>query len=151
MRPSSLILTLLLVAGSGVLAGFLVDDQPPLNDDEKAVRVPLEAYLEGHRTGQREVMARAFWPDAHLTWVRNDTLMTRSLEEYLSGLDGAPAPDEAQRKRRILEVDVAGTAAVGKIELDYPDAHFIDYMTLLEKDGEWRISHKSFHVERKQP
>lgn len=148
MRKPPLAPILLPLASAAALVGFAVLDQPR-NPDEEAARVPLEAYLEGHATGDPTVMARAFYPDAHLTWSRNDSLFTRSLQEYLSGLAGSPAADEAQRRRRIVSVDLFGSAGVGKIELDYPDAKIVDYMTLLERNGEWRISHKSFSVEPK--
>ena len=52
--------------------------------------------------------------------------------------------------RRVVGVDVAGDAAVARLELDYPDARITDFMTLLEVDGEWKIVHKSFHVQPKE-
>ncbi len=41
-------------------------------------------------------------------------------------------------------VDITGTAAIAKIELDYPDVFFTDYMSLLKVDGEWKIVDKIF-------
>ena len=115
--------------------------------DEQAIRRTLQIYFDGHATGKREVMAGAFHPDARLSWIRDGAYATRTLEEFLSGFSGKPAADESQRRRRIVSVDVAGKAAVAKLELDYPDATFTDYMTLLEvADGDWKIVHKSFYV-----
>jgi hypothetical protein len=65
--------------------------------------------------------------------------------------DGKPAPDEDKRKRWIESVEVSGSAAVGKIILDYPTVKFVDYMTLLKIDGEWKIVNKSFYAEPKPP
>lgn len=118
--------------------------------DEAAVRVAVEHYFEGHRTGRAEEAARAFHPVARLIWIRDGALATRSLEEYLAGFDGRPAEDEAQRRRRVVNVDVAGNTAVARLELDYPDALITDFMTLLQVDGEWKIVHKSFHVQPKE-
>lgn len=117
--------------------------------EEAAVRAALQHYLDGHATGKAEVMARAFHPEAHLTWIADGELRTRSLEDYLGGMTGTPPADEAERRRWIESVDIAGTAATGKIVLDYPNARFVDYMSMLRVDGEWKIVHKSFHVERK--
>ncbi|MFO8173892.1 MAG: nuclear transport factor 2 family protein [Longimicrobiales bacterium] len=107
-------------------------------------------YLQGHATGVRETMAMAFHPEAHLTYVLDDgTVRTITLEDFLSGFSGRPAPDEAQRVRTIEMVDIAETAAVGKIILDYPTIRFVDYMSLLKVNGEWKIIHKSYHREPK--
>jgi hypothetical protein len=86
--------------------------------DEAAIRRTLQVYLDG--TGRREVMAGAFYPDARLSWVREGAYTTRTLEEYLQGFPGKPAEDEAQWRRRIVSVDVTGTAAVARLELDHP-------------------------------
>ena len=118
--------------------------------EEAAVREALGFYIQGHATGNREIMARAFHPEAHLTFIEPDgSLRTISLEQFLSGMPGRPAPDEDQRIRTIEWVDVGGTTAVGKIVLDYPTIHFVDYMSLHKVDGEWKIVHKSYHREPK--
>lgn len=120
---------------------------PASADEEAAVRIPLEAYLRGHATGDKDAFRRAFWPEARLWWVRDGQLATRTSEEYINGGSGRPAADEAQRKRRIVSVHVTGNAAIGIIELDYPATRFIDYMALLKVGDEWRIINKSFHAE----
>jgi len=114
-----------------------------------AARKPLEQYIQGHATGKAEVMRLAFHPSARLQFMRNGQYTTRTLEEFLAGFSGAPAKDEAQRKRRIVSVDIFGESAMGKIELDYPDALIMDYMSLLKVDGEWKIVNKVFHVRPK--
>jgi hypothetical protein len=119
--------------------------------EEAAARVPLENYLKGHATGNPEFMRKAFYTEGKLIFVREGKYSTRTFEEYIAGMkDGKPAADEAQRKRWIESVDVAGNAAIGKIILDYPTVRFVDYMTLLKIDGEWKIVNKSFYAEPKQ-
>jgi hypothetical protein len=44
-------------------------------------------------------------------------------------------------------VDVTGTAAVARVVLDYPNAHFTDYLSLLKINDEWKVVNKIFHVE----
>ncbi|MEK7856674.1 MAG: nuclear transport factor 2 family protein, partial [Acidobacteriota bacterium] len=60
-----------------------------------------------------------------------------------------PAADESKRKRAIESIDIAGNAAIARIVLDYPTVKFIDYMTLLKINGEWKIVNKSFYAEPK--
>jgi hypothetical protein len=69
-----------------------------------------------------------------------------ALEHYLAGHATA---DEAQRKRRIVSVDVSGDAAQAKVELDYPTTFFTDYFNLLKVDGKWMIVNKTFHARPK--
>ncbi|MDQ3798604.1 MAG: nuclear transport factor 2 family protein [Acidobacteriota bacterium] len=118
--------------------------------EKEAARVPLENYLKGHATGNPEFMRKAFHTEGKMIFVREGKYSTRTFEEYIAGMkDGKPAANEAQRKRWIESIDVAGNAAVGKIILDYPSGKFVDYMTLLKIDGEWKIVNKSFHFEPK--
>lgn len=118
--------------------------------EKEAARIPLENYLKGHATGNPEFMRKAFHTEGKLIFMRDGKYSTRTFDEYIAGMkDGKPAPDEAQRKRWIESIDVAGNAAIGKIILDYPNGKFVDYMTLLKIDGEWKIVNKSFHFEPK--
>ena len=120
--------------------------------DELAVRATLEHYIQGHATGDGAHMRLAFNPAARLFWSNADTLATRTVDEYIAGMPGKPAADEATgaRKRKIEMIDVSGNAAVAKISLDYPDVYFVDYMSLLKTRGEWRIINKIFMREMKK-
>jgi len=117
--------------------------------EKDAVRVPLENYLKGHATGDGEYMRKAFHTEGNLIFVRDGKFTTRSFTDYIAGFTGKPAADEAQRKRSIEAIDVAGNAASAKIILDYPTARLVDYMSLLKIDGEWKIVNKIFYAEPK--
>ncbi len=112
--------------------------------DEAAVRATLEHYLQGHATGDGAHHAAAFHPESKLFFVRDGKLAQLTSAEYIARSPGKPAADEAKRSRRIVSVDVTGNAAVGKIELDYPNVLLTDYMSLLKIDGEWKIINKIF-------
>jgi hypothetical protein len=117
--------------------------------EEAAVRKALDHYLQGHATGDGAHHRMAFYPQANLYFVQNGALTTLSSEEYASRSSGKPAADEAQRKRRIVSVDISGTAAIAKIELDYPNVRLVDYMSLLKVNGEWKIIAKIFDRQNK--
>ncbi|MGQ0650390.1 MAG: nuclear transport factor 2 family protein [Gemmatimonadaceae bacterium] len=119
-------------------------------EDEREVRSALEHYLAGHATGDGAHYRLVFHPDSKLYFNRDGKFSTRTAEEYISGASGKPAPDEAQRKRRIVSVDVVGDAAQAKIELDYPTTFFTDYFNLLRVDGKWMIVNKTFHARTKK-
>jgi len=118
-------------------------------DEEVGVRAALQHYLNGHATGSPDEMRQAFHPDARMTFVREGKVVVTPIAEYIARFTGQVAPDEAQRKRRITNVQVTGTAAIGRIELDYPAARIVDYMTLLKDGDRWVIIAKSFYTEPK--
>jgi hypothetical protein len=118
--------------------------------EEAAVRAALDHYLQGHATGQGAHFSAAMHPDGKMLFVREGNLQSRTFPEYIAGARGKPADDEAQRRRRIVNVDITGDAAMGKIELDYPQAKLTDYMSLLKVNGEWKIVGKIFTSEPKK-
>jgi Putative lumazine-binding len=115
--------------------------------EEAAARVPLENYLKGHATGDGDYIRKAFHPEAKVFSFRDGKLNQLTLTEFTARFTGGPAPDEAQRKRRIESVKITGNAGVGVIVLDYPTVKFTDYMSLLKVDGEWKIINKTFYAE----
>jgi hypothetical protein len=144
MKNTTTFFALLLFAFAGNLIGQ--------SAEADAVRVPLENYIKGHATGDGEYMRKAFHTDGNLIFIRDGKYTTRSFAEYIGGMKEAKAaPDEAKRKRSIESVDVYGNAASAKIILDYPNVKFVDYMSLLKINGEWKIVNKIFYAEPKQP
>jgi Putative lumazine-binding len=117
--------------------------------EEAAARVPLENYLKGHATGDPDYIRKAFHPEAKVFSFRDGKINQLTLAEFAARFTGKPAPDEAQRKRRIESVKITGNAGVGVIVLDYPTVKFTDYMSLLKVDGEWKIINKTFYAEPK--
>jgi hypothetical protein len=113
------------------------------------IQQAVQAYLDGHATGDPLVMTRAFHQSARLQFVREGQYSTRTLEAYLGGMSGSPAEDEGDRRRRVVSIEYTGDAGVAKLELDYPGALITDYMQLLKIDGEWKIVNKIFTVQRR--
>ncbi|MDX1418657.1 MAG: nuclear transport factor 2 family protein [Rubricoccaceae bacterium] len=109
------------------------------------VLVPLHDYLQGHATGDGDAMRRAFHPAAQLFWIADGAVQQLSAEDFAARFSGQPPPDEDQRHRRIASLDVTGDVAVARVELDYPNATFTDYMTLVREGGEWKIINKTFY------
>jgi hypothetical protein len=117
--------------------------------EEAAVREAIQHYFRGHATGQGEHFRKVFHPDAKLFFNRDGKLTQWTSEEYISRASGKPPADEAQRKRKIDSIDIAGDAAFVKITLDYPSVVFTDYMSMLKIDGRWMIVNKTFHAKRR--
>lgn len=141
-------LTLLAVLAVAALPLFAEDTA---SEDRKAIEKTIGYYFEGHATGSGDAMRKAFHPEAKLFWIGDGELKTRTSEEFAAGFKGNVAPDEAQRKRTIESIDIAGNVAIAKIVLDYPAVRFTDYMSLARIGGEWKIVNKTYFADRKKP
>lgn len=117
--------------------------------EQALARKPLEAYMQGHATGDPAHIRRAFLPTARIEGVRDGKVVSRTLEEFATGFSGKPAEDEGQRHRRIDAIDISGTAAMARVTLDYPAVTFTDYFVLLKVDGEWKIASKVYSAQAK--
>ena len=120
------------------------------NSEEAGVREAIGHYFQGHATGMGEHFRKAFHPDAKLFFIRDGKFSTWTLDEYVARASGKPADDEAQRKRSIASIDITGNAAIVKVVLDYPNTQFVDYMSMLKIDGQWKIVNKTFYAEPKK-
>ena len=131
------------------LMAFAGSAQTPEKD---AVRVPLENYIKAHATGDPEFARKAFHTEGNMIWIRDGNYSSETFDSFIKrAFTGKPTADEDIRKegRKIESIDIAGNAAVAKIILDYPTVKFVDYMTLLMINGEWKIINKSFFAEPK--
>ena len=88
--------------------------------DYEAVRVPLKNYLRARATGNGSYIHDAFFPEARLFFVPQDTLRTLTVSEYASRFSGQPVADEAvpvaelsraDAERRLAEAQAAYDAA----------------------------------------
>jgi len=112
---------------------------------DTAVRRTIEQhYFAAHATGSGEPLRGVFVEEGRMFWAADGQLRSRTSTEYINGFSGKPAADEAQRRRRILAVDVTGDVAVAKAELDYPDVRLVDYFILVRAGGDWKIVSKAF-------
>ncbi len=114
--------------------------------EEELIREAVEYYFQTHATGNGEYLREAFHPVANLYFVRDDELAKITLEDYIAMFDGTPPDDEDRRVRTIDEIDFSGNAAIATITLDYPNAVYTDYMSMLKIEGEWKIVNKTFYL-----
>ena len=143
------VLAAFFVAIFGLLAVLQSTNGSSTTTSDAAARVPLENYIQGHATGNGDLMRKAFHTEAKIMAFRDGKLTNLTAEEFASRFNGKPATDEAQRKRRIEHVEITGNAGVGKIVLDYPTVTYTDYMSLLKVGDEWKIVNKVFYAEPK--
>ncbi|UCC74133.1 MAG: nuclear transport factor 2 family protein [Gemmatimonadota bacterium] len=135
---------ILLVQATGLAvthASAQVTDRP---DETPAVTEAIEAYFRGGTYGDIASFRRAFHSKANVMYVEDGEYRSWTLIEYL---DLWTPGQRLDRETRILDLDVTGNAASAKVEAVYETHRFVDYLSLLKVDGEWRIVSKIFYRE----
>jgi 3-hydroxyisobutyrate dehydrogenase len=121
-----------------VVAGHLT-----ASDD---VLEPLHAYAHGHATGDAQHFRRAFRPSAHIEGLHDGAFRSWDLDTYCTMFDG-PAPDEADRRRIVDDLQVAGTVATARMTLLHGSVRFTDLFLLVREEGRWQIANKVYDRE----
>lgn len=114
-------------------------------NEYKAITRVLQHYIDGARSGRGEDMQPAFHADATIYGYVGDELFAGPIRNLYDWNDqNGPASGIVGR---ITHIDVAGSAASVRLELDDWTGHrFTDFFNLLKIDGEWKIMNKVFHL-----
>jgi ketosteroid isomerase-like protein len=133
-----------------VIATVALGSVSQTSAEDKAVRQAVQHYLNGLKRNDVESLKKAFWPDAKLFFVKKDGQLGQLTRAEWYKSFAASAGKEEEGDLRITVVDITGNAASVKVEEDYPGSKYIDYLSLLKFNGEWKIVNKIYTSERKQ-
>lgn len=113
-----------------------------VKSDAEQITEILFDYIEGTAYGQPERLRKAFHPRFNLYTVANDSLWTRSGEQYISNIKPG---EKSNRIGRIISIDIEKDAAIAKAEIIVPGWRtFTDFFLILKYEGSWKIVHKSY-------
>ena len=109
------------------------------------ITATIEHYVTGGLTGDSDRMRRAFHDEATIFGYFDDVLFAGPIEQLFAWNEqNGAAPG---LKARIASIDVQGSVATARVELDDWSGHrFTDLFTLLRVDGDWKIMNKVFHL-----
>ncbi len=110
-----------------------------------AIAKVVQHYIDGAKSGRGDDMKPAFHKDATIFGYAGDDLFAGPIQKLFAWNDeNGPA---TELEARIASIDVIGTAATVRLELDnWTGSRFTDLFTLLKVDGEWKIMNKVFHL-----
>ncbi len=113
--------------------------------DQDAIAKILQQYIDGAKSGKGDDMRYAFHEDATVFGYIGDDLFAGPIQGLFDWNDeNGPA---AQLQVQIASIDLSGTVATVRLELDnWTGYRFTDLFTLLKVDGEWKIMNKVFHL-----
>ena len=132
------------------LAGAALALSAPAAWSERADEAAIRATLNRYFSGKADTMATAFAPGASMIYVR-DSLIIVPIPEFIARIRSQEAQAAAQPRqdnavKRIASVDIAGNAAIARLETERGERLVVDYMSLLNIGGEWLIVNKSFDM-----
>ena len=113
--------------------------------EHDAIAKTLQHYIDGTRSGNGDDMKPAFHKDATIFGYAGADLFGGPIQQLFDWSDqNGPA---AELQSRVASIDLAGTAAIVRLELtNLNGARYTDMFTLLKVDGEWKIISKVFHL-----
>jgi len=113
--------------------------------DYDAIRETIQHYIAGGKTGNTAEMKLAFHKDASIFGYIGPDLLAGPIQQLFDWNDRNGAATELEG--RIVSIDLVGSVATARIELDNWSGHrFTDFFTLLKVDGEWKVMNKVFYL-----
>lgn len=110
-----------------------------------AITRTVQHYINGGRSGRGADMKPAFHPDATIFGYVGADLFAGPIQQLFDWNDQNGPATELQA--RIASIDIIGTVATVRLELDNWTGHrFTDLFTLLNVEGEWTIINKVFYL-----
>ncbi len=114
-------------------------------EDVKAITQVMQCYLHGGKSGASVDLKSIFHAHATIHGYIGPDLFGGPIQLFFDWHDANGAAVDLAMN--IISIDVEGTIATARIELDNWTGHrFTDMFTLLKYNGEWKIISKVFHL-----
>ena len=113
--------------------------------EERQIDAVMQTYIEGGRTGSVDTLRPIFHELATICGYVGADLFAGPIEMFYNWhAENGPASD---LETGDIRIDVEGTAATVRIELDNWTGHrFTDFFSLARIDGQWQIMSKVFYL-----
>lgn len=113
--------------------------------DYDAVISAVEIYAQTAKTGDGAKMKTAFYDDAIIQGYIGPDYVGGPIQILCDWANDNAGGDNI--KARIAAVDIVGTAATVRVEVEnWVGLNFTDFLSLLKTEGEWKISSKVYHT-----
>ncbi len=103
----------------------------------------LNPYIESAKTGDGKLSRTAFYDHAFIVGAVGGQFSALSADQFASEVNSTGKSENIQH--HIAWIDISGPAAAAKVEfIDWAGLRFTDFFVLYKKDGEWKISGKTY-------
>lgn len=118
------------------------------------VSAVLQDYFDALYFCDTGILQRVFHPKAIYATADETPLLYRTMEEYVPVVAArqSPASRGEQRRDHIDAIDLAGdNTAFARVRCSIGQRDFVDFLTLVRSEGQWRIIAKVFQIIERQP
>lgn len=110
----------------------------------------VQGYFDMLYTADCRAAESLFYPEAHIQSLAKGAVLSIDREAFKVRMTSRPVPADRHEARdgELVSLDFAGPACAHvKLRSTMLDTFFVDYLTMLKADGQWRIISKVFHAE----
>jgi hypothetical protein len=109
----------------------------------------VKKYYDGMYYGDADKLNEVFHSEARLQGYMQGQMLLLDYAQWLEILSQSEAPAVTKQPYQfdIMKVDETGDIATIKVTNLLGGMSFIDYLSLLRADGQWKIVNKLFHHE----
>ncbi|MCH6232694.1 nuclear transport factor 2 family protein [Cognataquiflexum rubidum] len=118
-------------------------------EEKEAITATVQLYFDGMIQRDRSKLEEAFIPEARLIGYRGENFTITTFEDWANGTAKGEKRDPSKYKNILLEIELKGNTALAKTELFWPGIYYYDFLTLIKKDGQWKIVHKTWYEEKR--
>jgi hypothetical protein len=114
--------------------------------DHEAVICAVTAYCQGVYRGDITLLRKVFHSKAALFAEIRGQPYYRSLDDYLGIVANRDSPHARGEPFRMkpITIEVTHEIAFAKVSCPMYEYHYVDYLSFVRQDGEWRIVNKLF-------
>ena len=123
-----------------------------MNKEKEKIEQTIQTYYNSMYFSDGSLVRKIFHQDAKITGYLNKKLLRQSVEDFASFVENQkPSPKEKEDKiiLEILSLDIGKTTAVAKVRDNYIGMIFIDTLSLIKVENNWKIYNKLFEVDEK--
>lgn len=116
-----------------------------VENEIRQIEAVMKTYVEGGRTGSVETLRPIFHELATICGYVGPDLFAQPIEQFYDWhQENGPAAD---LEAGDIRIDIEGTAATARIELNNWNGHrFTDLFTLVKIEGQWQVMSKVFYL-----
>jgi hypothetical protein len=119
-------------------------------NDQEQIETVVRLYIESMNESNPDKVKKAFHENAKVVGFLHGDLLQLSVNDFAGFVASQqPSPKEKGEDAvfEILNCEIEGTTALVKIRDEYLGITFLDTLSFLKADGEWKIYNKLFNVE----
>ena len=119
-------------------------------EDKQKIEEGVQLYFDSMYESSAEKVRQAFHENAMITGYMETGLAEMTVDQFAKFVEGQqPSPKENNDDilLEIISCEINGSTASAKVRDGYLGMVFLDTLSFLKVDDEWKIYNKLFHVE----